>query len=81
MHDMSDEDRREVLGEALMHELKAIREYVEDVPAIKKNVQILKEDVEELKFDTKVVKAAVTDLSTTVKKHDKDIAYLKQKIA
>ena len=47
MHDMSDEDRREVLGEALMHELKAIREYVEDVPAIKKNVQILKEDIGE----------------------------------
>jgi hypothetical protein len=53
---MDDEMRKEVLGETLMGKLKAIREYVQDIPAIKQDVSIIKGDVEELKTDMKAVK-------------------------
>ena len=38
MQNLSDKERKGVLGEVLMDELKAIREYVEDIPAIKKDL-------------------------------------------
>ncbi len=42
MHNMDDETRREVLGEALMDELKLIREYVQDVPQMKTDLAAVK---------------------------------------
>ncbi|OVE79310.1 hypothetical protein BVY00_00580 [bacterium G20] len=54
---MDDEMRKEVLGEVLMDELKAIREYVEDIPAIKRDVNTIKNYVDELKTDVKAIKA------------------------
>jgi 2-phospho-L-lactate guanylyltransferase (CobY/MobA/RfbA family) len=88
MHDIDDETRREVLGEALMDELKAIREYVQDVPAIKADVRALREDVEALRDDMKMVKAAVHDISdrlrtvdVVVGQHEHDIRGLKRKAA
>jgi len=88
MHDMDDETRKAILGEALMDELKAIRECVQDVPTIKNDVQALRADTEELKSDMKVVKAAVRDISSnlrsvesTTTKHDRTLRVLKQKIA
>ena len=56
MHDIDDETRKQVLGEFLMHEVEAIREYVEDVPVIKQGVGELRAKVEELSEDMKVVK-------------------------
>lgn len=76
MHDLSDDERKQVLGEVLMDELKAIREYVQDVPAIKADVAQLKEDVAELKSDMKVVKAAVTDHSHVQQKLVARISHL-----
>lgn len=81
MHDIDDETRKQVLGEALMDELKAIREYVQDVPAIKKDIAVMKEDIAELKVDMKVVKAAVTDQSDHLSRHDKILNTLKRKPA
>ncbi|MDZ7786180.1 MAG: hypothetical protein U5L95_03600 [Candidatus Saccharibacteria bacterium] len=81
MHDMDDDSRRKVLGEALMDELKAIREYVEDIPSMKQNVQEIKSDVDELKSDMKVVKSVVTEHSGQLKDQKKKIGVLKRKTA
>jgi len=70
MHDMDDTTRKEVLGEAIMDELRAIRELVADVPVISGRVYSLKEDVAELKSDMKVVKAAVKDQYRILRQHD-----------
>lgn len=74
MHDMSDEDRKAVFGEAILDELKVIREYLTDIPVIKKDVAVLKDDVAVLRQDMKVVKAVLSE-------HDTDIRMLKQKLA
>lgn len=81
MHNMDDETRKQVLGEALMDELKVIREYVEDIPEIKKDVVDIKERVITLEGDMKVVKAAVTDQSKELKRHALGIRQLKHKAA
>lgn len=38
MQSLSDDERREVLGEVLADELKAIHEYVKDIPNIKQKL-------------------------------------------
>ena len=74
MHDMDDETRKEVLGEALMDELKAIREYVEDVPAIKSELHQVKATVDEINNRLAVVETVIRD-------HERDIRSLKHKAA
>lgn len=66
--------RKEVLGEVLMDELKAIREYVQDIPVIKQDVAEIKQDVAVLKTDVKAIKAVVRE-------HETGIKILKQKAA
>lgn len=57
-----DEERRyDVLAEQTISELKAIREYVSDIPGIKEDVAELKDDVSDLKSDMQVVTATVRD--------------------
>lgn len=70
MQDLTDNERKQVLGEVLSDQLKAILEYVQNVPAIKKDVARLKEDVTEVKADIKIIKAAVTDISKEQKQQD-----------
>lgn len=74
MHDLTDNEERQVLGELLKDKLDVILEYVSDIPAIKKDVHRLKVDVDELKTDVKVIKAVVRE-------HDVDIQWLKTKVA
>ena len=74
MQSLNDDERKIVLGEVLADELKVIREYVEDVPSLKKDVIVIKENVSELKSDMKVVKTAVTDVN-------KEQKSLKQRVA
>lgn len=88
MHDMDDEARKQVLGEVLMDELKTIREYVEDVPGIKRKLDEVDERLISVESDVTVIKAAVRDISgrlqsveEVVKDHDRDIRSLKQKVA
>jgi len=75
MQSISDDERKEVLGEVLMDELKAIREGIADLPTRRESNEV-KEVVKDLKSDMKVVKAAVTDLSSQVKDHDRRITHL-----
>ena len=76
MQSLSDDERKAVLGEVLADELKAITEYVKDVPLIKKKVDALEIDMQEVKSDIKIIKAAVTDLSKQVKDHERRITHL-----
>jgi 2-phospho-L-lactate guanylyltransferase (CobY/MobA/RfbA family) len=76
MQSLNDDERKQVLGEVLADELKAIHELVKDVPVIKDDVRVLRQDVEELKSDMKVVKAAVTDISREQKENDRRITHL-----
>lgn len=78
---MNEEQRKAVLGEVLMDELKAIREYVEDIPEIKNDVSKLKDDMAEVKSDVKVIKAVVKNHSKRLDEHDIAIRRLKHKIA
>jgi 2-phospho-L-lactate guanylyltransferase (CobY/MobA/RfbA family) len=70
MQSLNDDERKEVLGEVLADELKAIHELVQDIPEIKKDVNKIKVDVEDLKSDMQVVKAAVTDQTKQLKDHE-----------
>lgn len=78
---MGDDMRKEVLGEVLMGELKAIREYVQEIPAIKKSVYRLEVDMTEVKTDIKAIKAVIKDHSSQMDSHETDIRYLKHKVA
>lgn len=73
--------RKEALGEVLMDELKAIREYVQDVPIIKKTVEQIDHRLGTVEADVKTIKAVVTDQSRELKEHQSKLNILKQKIA
>jgi hypothetical protein len=73
MHDMDDRTRKEILGEFLMDELKAIREYVSDIPKIKEDVHQIKVTVNDLSDRMMVVEAVLRD-------HEVDIRNLKAKV-
>jgi ATP-dependent Lon protease len=81
MHDMDDEQRKSVLGEALMDELRAIRERLDDLPAIKANLDSVDARLETVETDVKAIKAAVRDISGVLRQHDEDIALLKPRAA
>jgi 2-phospho-L-lactate guanylyltransferase (CobY/MobA/RfbA family) len=67
MQSLSDEERREVLGEVLMDELKAIHDYVKDIPIIKQDIRAINE--------------RLTAVESIVQMHEADIRYLRQRIA
>lgn len=81
MHDIGDENRKTVLGEALFDELRAIRELVSEVPAISRDVKLLKEDVEILKDDVATIKSVIKHQSVTINRHDREIKVLQAKVA
>lgn len=78
MHDMDDKTRKEVLGEVLgevlMDELKAIREYVEDVPKIKMQVHQTNAIVNE-------VNERLIVMESVIREHEEEIRQLKRKSA
>lgn len=76
MQSLSNDERREVLGEVLHDELKAILEYVKDMPVLRQELHQVQADVAELKQDMKVVKAAVTDLSAVQHDFDRRLSHL-----
>lgn len=66
MQSLSDEERREVLGEVLADELKAIHEYVRDIPLIFARLD---------KID-----ARLDSVENVTQMHEADIAYLRKEI-
>ena len=80
MQDLSDEDRKSVLGEVLMDELKIIREYLEQLLPLNKKVDSLDKDMSEVKADIKVIKAVVTDHSQQLSDHEVRVTRLEAAI-
>lgn len=85
---MDDETRRDVLGEAVMEELRAIREYVSDVPEMKTTINRIDERLVVVEGDLQVVKLAVRHISDelhevkeVVQGHGRYIEMLKSKVA
>lgn len=76
MQSLDDDERKAVLGEALADGLRAITEYVKDVPSIKNELRGLKDELSGLKADVKVIKAAVTDMSNQQKGQEHRISRL-----
>lgn len=81
MIDLTDDERREALGELLMDELKAIREGIDQLNGLPTQVQVVDTRLSSVEGDVTVIKAAVTDISKHVHEHEKDIRYLKTKFA
>jgi len=71
MQSLSDDERKEVLGEVLADELKLITEYVKDVPLAMRKIDSLGQDMKEVKSDIKVIRAAVTDNQSTAQRRSK----------
>jgi len=75
MQDLSDDDRKLVLGEVLMDELKALREGIANLPT-RIEFKVLQDDVAQLKTDMKIVKAVLTDQGWQVADHERRIKRL-----
>lgn len=74
MKSLSDDERKEVLGEVLADELKAINEYVKDIPKVKEEVHQVLATVDDLN-------ERLTVMEHVIKSHEVDIRYLKHKTA
>lgn len=76
MQSLSDDGRKEVLGEVLADELKLITEYVKDVPLAMRKIDSLGHDMKVVKSDIKVIRAAVTDISQQHKDDQRRLTHL-----
>jgi len=76
MQNLSDGERKLVLGEVLADELKAILEYVKVVPHLELGIKDIKQDVGELKSDMKVIKSVAKDISRQQQDHELRITHL-----
>lgn len=69
MPDLTDNEQKQVLGEVLHDQLKAIQESLADIPK-RAEFDELKADVSELKSDMKTVKVVLKDMSDHEKSQD-----------
>lgn len=76
MQDLSDEERKAILGEVLMDEIKAIREYLEYLTPVRKDVEKLKEDVAELRIDRDWIKRMLAKHDAKLEDHDERLKHL-----
>lgn len=74
MQSLNDNERKEVLGEVLADELKAILEYVKDVPAMQNEVHQVHAIVNDINDRLSV-------LEHVVKEHESDIKQLRHRAA
>ena len=72
--DDDDDERNQVLGEVLADELKAIHEYVKDIP-------IIKQELHQVKATANEVNDRLSIIENVVKDHESDIRSLKRKTA
>jgi hypothetical protein len=78
MHDMDDTTRLEILGEAMMDELKAIREYLEFVAPRVGMIPEMKEGITALKSDMALMKSLYREHQHQLEDHDVRITRLEQ---
>jgi len=74
MQSLNDDERKAVLGEVLNDELKAILEYVKELPAIQQELHQVHATVSEVSDRLNVVEHVV-------KEHESEIRSLKRKVA
>lgn len=74
MQSLHDDERNQVLGGVLADELKAIHEYVKDIP-------IIMRELHQVKSITNEVNDRLSIIETVVKDHESDIRSLKRKAA
>ena len=67
MQSLTDDERRLVLGEILVDELKVSREYVQDVPEIKDRVTSIDDRLKVVETDVKIIKKVVRQHSFEIK--------------
>lgn len=75
MQDLSDDDRKQVLGEVLFDELRAIRESLEDVPK-RTEFNELSGKVDQISKDVETIKLVVTDHSRQLNNHEQRVQTL-----
>jgi len=73
MESLSDKERMELLGEVFMDELRVIREYVSDIPVIKRRLGLIEDRLDKVEWRLENVEYAVKD-------HSREIHELKQKL-
>ncbi len=76
MQDLTDDERKQVLGEVLFDELRAIREALDDVPK-RSEFNQLEEKVDKIGADVETIKLVVKDQSRQLQRHEAEIATLK----
>lgn len=74
MQDTTDDERKDMLGEVLADELKAISEYVKDVPKIQEEVHQIHAKVDDMSDQCNAFKHVL-------KEHEEEIRPLKHKLA
>ena len=74
MHDMTDEERKAILGEAFMDELKAIREGIDQLNGLPAQVQSIDDSLVNVENDVKAIKIAVKGQSKQLRKHEKQLS-------
>lgn len=74
MQSLDDDERKSVLGEVLFDELKAIREYVQEIPNVKHRLSSLETKVD--KIDDRLIV-----IEAIFREHDTDLKAIKRKLA
>lgn len=74
MQSLDDDERKEVLGEVLADELKAITEYVKDVP-------LLRQELHQVHATVNEINDRLTIIEHAVKEHESGLKRLRRKVA
>ena len=73
MVDLSDEERKDVLGEVLADQLKAIFEYVKDIPGMKR-------DLNDLKQKSDVIDNRLIVVEAVARAHEVELRFIKEEL-
>lgn len=73
MQSLNDDERKLVLGDVLFDELKAIREYVQDIPGIRSRLSSLETKVD--KIDGRLIV-----IETISRDHEAELKAIKRKL-
>lgn len=77
MQDLTDDERKQVLGEVLMDELKALREGISALPT-RQEFRELVDKVDKLSDDTDIVKPLVKDQGKQLDNHEERLVVLER---
>ncbi|MET0779409.1 MAG: hypothetical protein ABWY71_01100 [Candidatus Saccharimonadales bacterium] len=76
MHDIDDDTRKEILGEALMDELMVIREYLEYLLPLKQRVDSIEAEIVEIKCGMQMMWTLHHEHQQWMKEHERHHIHL-----